>query len=277
MLSRYRRFPRRWTLAVTCGAFPLHSPSFWRWPRRHRERRGHEFTPSWGHGLIDDKPFNEPPPGGALLPASAGLPARLHPLTVPDGGRSPHRLRLHAWHPHAAAQYHIDEGDFENASIDRRLDIAPSAMSYLATTSAASSVERRRRRMRRHPPHRPLGPDPDADSHPEAGRHRRPPTPTATACDPGRLLGRERHRLPGAKDIRDLIDDDCAHGDAPARITATIGASGRSSAAGCASINSASATRREARRGSRCHGEALPFTRRTATANAKGKARLRRF
>ena len=261
----------RWDARPNCGAFLLQLPSFWRRPSAASQAPdGHEFTPSWGYGFIDDKPFNEPPPSGAFLPATQAYPRGYIRDTVPDGRDV--RLTVFAFtpgNPHAAAQYHVDEGDFQNASIDRRLDIAPSADVLPALRLLPlQSVERRRRSMRHDPPHRPLGPhvrcrrplptpgagtpppptDADRDGvpvPPTAGT-RTPPSSRAPRRSPGNA---HRRRLRRRRRARPAHGHDLEQVDGRPRPAARR-------------LNSASATRREgAVVEVRCHGETLPVQR----------------
>ena len=123
----------------------------------------------------------------------AGLPARLIRDTVPTAADV--RLTVFVFtpgNPHAATQYHVDEGDFQNVSIDRRLDIAPFADVLPAlrllplqpvngAVDACDTITASAARTR-----------PDADSHPDG--------------DPGRW---RRHRRPSSRPRRRAVPTDC--------------------------------------------------------------------
>jgi hypothetical protein len=240
----------------------------------------HEFTPSWGYGFIDDAPFNEPPPSGALLATTEAYPRGYIRDTDVDGRDV--RLTVFAFtpgNPHAAAQYHVDEGDFQNISIDRRLDIAPFEMSYLRydfcrfnPSNGAVEICDTIRIGRPSPTPAPT-PTPGGGTPPPTDADRDGVPVPADCWDENATV------YPGAKEIPgNLIDDDCAGGDAPARLTATIW-SKWSVVGGRLRVDQlrVSEAPQGARVEVRCRGEHCPFARRTAVANAKGKAGLRKF
>ena len=95
--------------------------------------QAHEFKPPWGYAFIDDSPFNDPAAGGALLPTTQVFP-RGHIRDTNVDGRDV-RLTVFVFTPgNASAQqrYSIDEGDFKDVAVNRRLDISPFQVSYLA-------------------------------------------------------------------------------------------------------------------------------------------------
>src|SRR5262245_60816679 len=92
--------------------------------------QAHEFKPPWGYGYIDDSPFNEP--GVALLPTTQVFPRGYIRDTLVDNRDV--RLTVLVFTPgnaNSQTSYKVDEGDFKNIAIDRRLDIAPFQISYL--------------------------------------------------------------------------------------------------------------------------------------------------
>ena len=141
----------------------------------------------------------------------------------------------------AETRHTVEEGDFKNVNIDQRLDISPFHVTYLAydfccfnpSNGVVDTCEE----------HRPPGrTDADGDSHAHAGRvvrRRRRRTPTETASTATTDCWDQNATVyPGAKEIAgNAIDDDCAGGDAPARLTATIRQHGRNCARACGSTH----------------------------------------
>ena len=180
-----------------------------------------ELTPSWGYAYIDDRPFQEP--SGAFLPSTQAFPRGYIRDTVTDGKDV--RLRVWAFSStgRPLAHYDIDEGDFVNVPIDRRLDVAPSVIPYLRfdfcvfNSSGISCL----------PSHYIGRPDPPAP--PPGGGGGTPPPPGVVDAD------RDGHQPPAdCDDTNSMIhpgaperaangvDDDCAGGDMPGRVTGAI-------------------------------------------------------
>ena len=236
-----------------------------------------ELTPSWGYAYIDDRPFQEP--SGAFLPSTQAFPRGYIRDTVTDGKDV--RLRVWAFSStgRPLAHYDIDEGDFVNVPIDRRLDVAPSVIPYLRfdfcvfNSSGISCL----------PSHYIGRPDPPAP--PPGGGGGTPPPPGVVDAD------RDGHQPPADCDDTNStihpgaperaangVDDDCAGGDMPGRVTGTI-------------VNSwlvkggRTVVRRlgvrEAPAGAiaevRCHGARCPWERRSKATGAHGGARLTRW
>jgi hypothetical protein len=247
--------------------------------------QAHEFTPSWGYGFIDDNPFNEPPANGALLPSTQAYPRGFIRDTVVDGRDV--RLTVFAFTPgnsSAAASYKVEEGDFQNVSIDRRLDISPFQLSYLrydfcrfnpsnGAVDACDTIHRIGRPS--------ATPTPTPIPAPTPGGGTPPPTdadgdgvPASADC-----WDQNATVFPGGKEIAgNGIDDDCAGGDAPARLTATVRSKwtiirGRLRVDEMRVLDAPEGATVEVR----CRGRRCPFTRRSTTANAKGQAHLRKL
>jgi len=236
-----------------------------------------ELTPSWGYAYIDDRPFQEP--SGAFLPSTQAFPRGYIRDTVTDGKDV--RLRVWAFSStgRPLAHYDIDEGDFVNVPIDRRLDVAPNVIPYLRfdfcvfNSSGISCL----------PSHYIGRPDPPAP--PPGGGGGTPPPPGVVDAD------RDGHQPPADCDDTNStihpgaperaangVDDDCAGGDMPGRVTGTI-------------VNSwlvkggRTVVRRlgvrEAPAGAiaevRCHGTRCPWERRSTATGAHGGARLTRW
>jgi hypothetical protein len=237
----------------------------------------HEFTPPWGYGFVEDKPFNEPPPNGAPLPSTQAHPRGFIRDTIVDGKDV--RLTVFAFTPgnsNSADSYKIEEGDFQNISIDRRLDIAPFQMSYLrfdfcrfdpsnGAVEVCETIRRGRPSPEASPTPTPGGAPTDAD---------RDGVPLPADCSDTNSTV-----FPGAREIAgNGIDDDCAGGDAPARLTATVYS--KWTVVG-KRLRLDNLRVRDAPEGAvvevRCHGRRCPFKRRSTTANAKGNAYLRKF
>jgi hypothetical protein len=248
--------------------------------------QAHEFTPSWGYAFIDDHPFNDPDAGGALMSATEVFP-RGHIRDVERDGRDV-RLTVFVFTPgNASAQfsYKVDEGDFQDLTINRRLDIAPFQVSYLAydfcrfnPSNGVVEVCEERHRIGR-----PTVPTPTPTPTPTPGAPTQQPSPpdadgdgfpATTDCD-----DHNNTVHPGAKEIAgNLIDDDCTGTDAPARLTATI-RNKWETAGRRVHLNALRVL--DAPEGALveviCTGKRCPFSRRTTGVNAKGEAPLRKF
>src|SRR5215218_6954280 len=93
--------------------------------------QAHEFKPPWGYAFIDDAPFNDPAAGGALLPSTRVFPRGYLRDTVKDDRDV--RVSVYVFtpgNPGAQTSYSVDEGDFKNVDLGRRLDISPFEVSY---------------------------------------------------------------------------------------------------------------------------------------------------
>ena len=165
--------------------------------------QAHEFKPAWGYAFIDDAPFNDPAAGGALLPSTRVFPRGYLRDTLVDGRDV--RVSVFVFTPGKAGSqtsYSVDEGDFKNVDLSRRIDISPFEVSYLAydfcrfnPSNGVVEVCEERHRIGR-----PADGGADAHRHADAGRGH------AAARAGGRrrrrrarsrrLLGPERHRLP---------------------------------------------------------------------------------
>ena len=148
--------------------------------------QAHEIKPSWGYAFIDESPFNDPAAGGALLPTTQVFPRGHIRDTVVDGRDV--RLTVLVFtpgNPGSQDRYSIDEGDFQDIKIDRRLDIKPFQVSYLAydfcrfnPSNGVVEVCEERYRIGRPADATPT-PTPTPGG--PTGSPLRPPTPTVTA------------------------------------------------------------------------------------------------
>jgi hypothetical protein len=234
--------------------------------------QGHELTPPWGYALIDDTPFNDPA-GGALLPTTQVFPRGHIRDTLVD--QRDVRLTVVVFTPGNASpqdSYKIEEGDFKDVPIDRRLDINPFQVSYVAydfcrfnPSNGAVEVCEPRYRVERPAPPPPAAPPQDADGDGY-------PVP-ADCWDQNATVHPGAPEIPG-----NAIDDDCTGGDAPAKLAATIRNKWKARH-GRVWVSSLSVV--EAPEGARvevtCKGKRCPFKRRTATVNAKGSAYLKKY
>ena len=173
--------------------------------------QAHEFKPAWGYAYIDDAPFNEPG-GGALLASTRVFP-RGYIRDVAVDHRDV-RMTVHVFTPgkaDAEYSYPVNEGDFKNFPIDRRIDIAPLEVSYLAydfcrfnpANGVVEVCEERYRigRPAAPAPSRRRRPRPTRVAAHRCPRHRSTPTATATRSPP--TARTERHRPSwGARDPR---------------------------------------------------------------------------
>ena len=236
--------------------------------------RAAELTPSWGYAYIDDRPFQEP--SGAFLPTTQAFPRGYIRDTVVDGKDV--RMRVLAFDPNGdkVAEYTVDEGDFVNVPIDSRIDVAPKVFNYMRfdfcvfNSSGISCL----------PSHyigRPTPPTP-----PTGGGGNPPPPPGVVDAD------RDGHQPPADCDDTNStihpgaperaangLDDDCAGGDLPGRVTASIVNSWRVKD-GRTIVRRLGV--REAPAGAiaevRCHGERCPWEKRSKATGARGGARL---
>ena len=236
--------------------------------------QAHEFKPAWGYGFIDDAPFNDPAAGGALLPATQAFPrGYIRDALVDERDVRLTVLVFTPGNPNPQESYKIEEGDFKNVSIDRRLDITPFQLSDVAydfcrfnpSSGAVEVCERRVRLIRPAPPAPQPAPPQDADGD--------------GVAVPADCWDQNATVHPGAKEIPgNAIDDDCSGGDAPARLVATI-KNKWTAARGRVTVNALRVL--DAPEGARvvvsCSGKRCPFKRRTATVSAKGDAALLKF
>jgi hypothetical protein len=236
-----------------------------------------ELTPPWGYAAIDDRPFQTP--SGAYLPSTQAYPRGVIRDTVKDGKD----VRLTVWAfsstSRPLAQYSIEEGDFVNVSIDKPLDVAPNVIPYLRfdfcvfNSSGISCL-----------PSEYIGrPDPPLQSPPGGGG---PPPPPGTAD-----LDADGHLAPADCDDRNStvhpgaperpangMDDDCAGGDQPGRVTAGIVTSwavqdGRTRVRRLAVRDAPAGAIVEVR----CRGARCPWRKRAKGTGANGAARLTRW
>jgi hypothetical protein len=246
----------------------------------------HEFKPAWGFASIDESPFHDPAAGGALLPATRVFPRGSIRDTVKDGRDV--RLTVFVFtpgNPHAQTSYAVDEGDFVSVPIDRRLDISPFEVSYLAydfcrfnPANGVVEVCEERNRIGR-----PAQPAPTATPTPTPGTGTPPPAPADADGDgvpvPADCWDQNATVFPGAREVPgNAMDDDCAGGDAPGRLTAAI----RSEWTTAGRRVRLDALRvLDAPEGALaeviCSGTHCPFKRRSTSVDAKGNARLLKF
>ena len=246
--------------------------------------QAHEFNPSWGYGFIDDAPFNDPAAGGALMPPTQVFPrGHIRDKEPPDGRDV--RLTVfvfRAGNASAEDDHKVDEGDFRNVPIDHRFDISPFHVTYLAydfcrfnPSNGVVEVCEERYRIGR-----PAEPTPTPTATPTPGG----PTPAQDAdgdgfTPPADCWDQNVTVHPGAREIPgNGMDDDCAGGDAPARLTATI----RGKWTELRSRVRVDALRvLDAPEGAlvevTCRGKPCPFRRRSTAVNAKGEAPLLKF
>jgi hypothetical protein len=252
--------------------------------------QAHEFKPSWGYAFIDDSPFNDPAAGGALMPITEVFPRGFARDVAVDN----RDVRLTVWvftpgQAGSAESHTIDEGDFRNAYLDKRLTIAPRPISYLAydfcrfnPSNGVVEVCEERHRIGRPEPTPTATPTPTPTATPGGGTQQ-PSRPVDVDGDgvavPADCADDNVTVHPGAKEIAgNTIDDDCTGGDAPARIMATIRSKWKAKN-GHVWVNRLSVL--EAPEGAlvevTCAGQRCPFKRRTAAANARGNAMLGKF
>ncbi len=180
-----------------------------------------EFKPSWGYAYIDDRPFQEP--SGAFLPSTQAFPRGFVRDVGPPDGKDV-RIRVWAFDSNGdpLAHYDVDEGDFQNKAFDRRLDVSPGVIPYMRfdfcvfNSSGITCL----------PSHyigRPDPPSPPGDDRLPGGD----PSPADADADghlPPADCDNTNSRIhPGAPEIAgNGIDDDCAAGDRPGKVSAAI-------------------------------------------------------
>jgi hypothetical protein len=186
----------------------------------------------------------------------------------------------------ASAQdsYRVDEGDFRDLTINRRMDISPFEVSYLAydfcrfnPSNGVVEVCEERYRIGR-----PAEPTPTPTPTPGGPTQQPSPPPDAEGDGFPATTDCSDHNdtvYPGAKEIAgNTIDDDCAGGDAPVRLMATI----RNQWTELRTRVRVDALRvLDAPEGALveviCAGKRCPFARRSTGVDAKGEARLKKF
>jgi hypothetical protein len=250
--------------------------------------QAHEITPPWGYAFIDDAPFNDPAAGGTLLPSTRVFPRGYIRDTLVDNRDV--RMRVLVFTPGKAVpqtEYPVDEGDFRNISIDRRLDISPFQVSYLRYDFCRFNPSNGVVEVcaGSHWIGRPAEatPTPTPTATPDPGTGTPLPAPADADGDgvvaPADCWDQNATVFPGAKEIPgNAIDDDCTGGDAPARLMATIKHNFR---ADRGRVWPTSLRVRDAPEGALveviCRGARCPFKRRTTAADAKGEAPLLKF
>jgi hypothetical protein len=238
--------------------------------------QAHEFKPSWGYGYVDESPFAEP--SGALMPFTQAFPrGRIRDTTV--DGRDV-RLTVSVYmtgRTDPVTAYAVEEGDFKDVPIDRRLDIAPAQASHLRydfcrfnpDNGAVDACE---------PSHVITRPAATATPTPQ-------PAPAPTDADgdgvvpPTDCWDQNATVFPGAKETAgNGIDEDCDGKDAPGRVLASVKhkwveSGKRMRVRRMRVVDAPEGARVEVR----CGGRRCAFEQRTAAVNAKGEANLVKF
>jgi hypothetical protein len=229
----------------------------------------YEFRPSWGYAYIDDHPFQDP--AGAFLPANQAWPRGRIRDTASDGAG----VRLTVRFFFAGSQYSVDEGSHVYVPIDRHHSAASAEISHVRYQFCRLNTATKETfdclpflRIYRPPPPPAPSPPPPVDRDADGS------SPPADCWDTNAAV------RPGAREIPgNGIDDDCAGGDAPARITATVSrvfqASNKSTRVLRLRIRDAPAGAKVTVRclGKRCRNK----RRKTTTVRANGTANLRRL
>jgi Putative metal-binding motif len=232
----------------------------------------YEFKPSWGYAFVDDRPFHDQ--GGALLPATQAFPRGRIRDTVKDNVDV--RMIVYVFAPGSGTpttSYFVDEGDFTYAPIDRRIDTNPRAIAYLRFDFCRLNINTKQPyecmaalRLSRPPPPVPM-PAPPVDRDGDGF------SPPADCWDTNAAVWPGAGEVPG-----NGIDDDCAGGDRPARIHATVASAFRASSKGVRALR---LRVRDAPAGARvtirCLGRRCRFDRRKTKIRANGTANLRRL
>jgi Putative metal-binding motif len=231
----------------------------------------YEFTPSWGYAYIDDHPFQNP--AGALLPATQAWPRGRIRDTASDGAS----VRLTVRFFFAGHQYSVDEGSHVYIPIDRHYSAASAEISHVRYQFCRLNAATGETfdclpflRIYRPPPPPPPTPSPPS---PPVDRDGDGSSPPADCWDTNAVV------RPGAREVPgNGIDDDCAGGDDPARITATVSRLFRASSKGTRVLR---LRVRDAPAGAkvtiRCLGKRCRFKRKAAKVRANGAANLRRL
>ena len=243
--------------------------------------QAHEYTPAWGYAFIDDSPFSEPG-GGALLPTTQVFP-RGHIRDVPPADGKDVRITVNVF-THGtgtpAASYHVDEGDFVDVSLDRRIDIAPFQVAYVKYdfcrfdpgSGAIEVCEPALRLGRPQPP--PPPPDDGAPIPPQPVDRDGDGVPAGQDCDDTNATV-----FPGGREVPgNGLDDDCGGGDQPAPVSGTV--QNRWKVAGDRVRVMQLRVRQAPADGAvevRCRGTRCPFRAKKARVAANGTAKLRRF
>jgi Putative metal-binding motif len=230
--------------------------------------RAYEFAPTWGYAYIDDHPFQDP--SGASLPATQAWPRGRIRDTVSDGAG----VRLTVRFFFAGSQYSVDEGSHAYVPIDRHFSAASAEVSHVryqfcrlnAATQETFECLPFHRIYRPSPPvPAPPAPAPPVDRDEDGS------SPPADCWDTNAAV------RPGAREVPgNGVDDDCADGDQPARITATVSREFRASREGTRVLRlRVSDAPTGARVTVRCLGKRCRLKRRTATVRANGAVNLR--
>jgi Putative metal-binding motif len=232
--------------------------------------QAYEFSPPWGYAYIDDHPFQDP--SGAVLPATQAWPRGRIRDTVSDGAS----VRLTVRFFFAGSQYSVDEGSHAYVPIDRHFSAASAEVSHIRYQFCRLNAATQEtfeclpfHRIYRPPPPTPTPPAPA----PPVDRDADGSSPPADCWDTNATV------RPGAREVPgNGVDDDCAGGDRPARITATVANGFRVTRKGARVLR---LRVRDAPAGARvtvrCLGKRCRFKRRTATVRPNGTVDLRRL
>jgi hypothetical protein len=242
----------------------------------------YDFGKTWGYAVVADAPFNDPGTGALLPPTQVYPRGRIKDLDAKDCCAVKLTMTVLGTSGQALAAYAVRDGQGQFRNIDRRVDTSPNAISAIQYDFCRSDGKCEAHTIARPPSPAPPGTPPgatptptpkpsplvDADADADADGY-----PSSADCsDANNTVHPGAPEIPG-----NGIDDDCAGGDQPGKVTALV-RSRFSVASRRASPKVHLLRVQDAPPGAQvdvlCKGRRCPFKQRIRTVSGKGQVSL---